>query len=85
MFFFWHAQEGNAEELLVHIEPHALKNLTLLEDIPSLCPIVDAKVMDLAREDTPQIYLLCGRGKQSSLKVLRYGVVSPSKGLTALH
>lgn len=29
---------------------------------------------DLANEDTPQVYLLCGRGPRSSVRVLRHGL-----------
>ena len=31
-------------------------------------------VADLAAEDTPQLYVACGRGPQSSLRVLRHGL-----------
>ena len=31
-------------------------------------------VADLAAEDTPQVYIACGRGPQSSLRVLRHGL-----------
>lgn len=29
---------------------------------------------DLTGEDTPQVYLACGRGPRSSLRVLRHGL-----------
>ena len=32
------------------------------------------KVADLANEDTPQLYIACGRGPRSSLRVLRHGL-----------
>ena len=32
------------------------------------------QVADLAGEDTPQVYLACGRGARSSLRVLRHGL-----------
>jgi len=31
-------------------------------------------VLDLLREDTPQLYALCGRGPQSTLRILRHGL-----------
>lgn len=31
-------------------------------------------VADLAGEDTPQVYLACGRGPRSSLRALRHGL-----------
>lgn len=32
------------------------------------------KVADLASEDTPQLYVACGRGPRSTLRVLRHGL-----------
>lgn len=32
------------------------------------------QIADLANEDTPQLYTLCGRGPRSSLRVLRHGL-----------
>lgn len=32
------------------------------------------QIADLANEDTPQVYALCGRGSRSSLRVLRHGL-----------
>jgi len=32
------------------------------------------QIADLANEDTPQMYTLCGRGPRSSLRVLRHGL-----------
>ena len=32
------------------------------------------QIADLASEDTPQVYALCGRGPRSSLRVLRHGL-----------
>lgn len=31
-------------------------------------------VADLAGEDTPQVYLACGRGPRSSIRALRHGL-----------
>lgn len=36
--------------------------------------IAACQVADLAGEDTPQVYLACGRGARSSLRVLRHGL-----------
>jgi len=33
-----------------------------------------SQIADLANEDTPQMYTLCGRGPRSSLRVLRHGL-----------
>lgn len=32
------------------------------------------QVADLANEDTPQLYIACGRGPRSTLRVLRHGL-----------
>ena len=32
------------------------------------------QISDLANEDTPQLYVACGRGPRSSLRVLRHGL-----------
>ena len=32
------------------------------------------KIADLANEDTPQLYTVCGRGPRSTLRVLRHGL-----------
>lgn len=45
-----------------------LKNLWGLDEVESLAPLTDMLVGDLAREDTPQMYTLCGRGNQSTLR-----------------
>lgn len=36
--------------------------------------IIILQIADLANEDTPQLYTLCGRGPRSSLRVLRHGL-----------
>lgn len=32
------------------------------------------QIADLANEDTPQLYVACGRGPRSTLRVLRHGL-----------
>lgn len=54
--------------------PRTLRNLVLVDEIESLSPILSSRVADLAGEDTPQLYMLCGRGPRSSLRVLRHGL-----------
>ncbi|TMW43031.1 hypothetical protein DOY81_011893, partial [Sarcophaga bullata] len=51
-----------------------LKNLVMVDEMPSFAPIISSQVADLANEDTPQLYVLCGRGPRSSLRVLRHGL-----------
>jgi splicing factor 3B subunit 3 len=54
--------------------PRALKNLQQVDMLSSLAPITDLKVADLTKEGVPQIYVACGRGPRSSLRVLRHGL-----------
>ncbi|CAM9695035.1 splicing factor 3B subunit 3 [Petromyzon marinus] len=51
-----------------------LKNLVLVDELDSLSPIMACQIADLANEDTPQMYVACGRGPRSSLRVLRHGL-----------
>ncbi|KAF0289338.1 Splicing factor 3B subunit 3 [Amphibalanus amphitrite] len=54
--------------------PRPLRNLVLVDELESLSPILSCQIADLANEDTPQVYALCGRGPRSSLRVLRHGL-----------
>ncbi|VDO97440.1 unnamed protein product, partial [Soboliphyme baturini] len=54
--------------------PRPLQNLVLVDELESLSPIMSCQIADLANEDTPQLYVACGRGPKSSLKVLRHGL-----------
>ncbi|KIY70657.1 hypothetical protein CYLTODRAFT_419613 [Cylindrobasidium torrendii FP15055 ss-10] len=55
--------------------PRSLDNLALSDEIMSLDPIIDAKVMSkLPNSDTPQIFAACGRGGRSSLRTLQHGL-----------
>lgn len=54
--------------------PRPLKNLVLVDELESLSPIMTCHIADLANEDTPQLYTVCGRGPRSSLRVLRHGL-----------
>uniref|UniRef100_H3AX27 Splicing factor 3B subunit 3 n=1 Tax=Latimeria chalumnae TaxID=7897 RepID=H3AX27_LATCH len=55
-------------------QPRPLKNLVLVDEQDSLSPIMSCQIADLANEDTPQLYVACGRGPRSSLRVLRHGL-----------
>ncbi|XP_057366766.1 splicing factor 3B subunit 3-like [Daphnia carinata] len=54
--------------------PRPLKNLVLVDEMESLSPVLTCHIADLANEDTPQLYALCGRSARSSLRVLRHGL-----------
>eukprot|EP00877_Chromochloris_zofingiensis_P000800 jgi/Chrzof1/10720/Cz05g09290.t1 len=58
----------------VFFTPRPLKNLLLIDELPSLMPITDMKVANLTAEEIPQIYCLCGKGPRSTLSVLRPGL-----------
>jgi splicing factor 3B subunit 3 len=54
--------------------PRPLENLVLADELDSLNPILDAKVVNYLGEDTPQIYTACGRGARSTVRILRQGL-----------
>ncbi|XP_050527513.1 splicing factor 3B subunit 3 isoform X1 [Daktulosphaira vitifoliae] len=54
--------------------PRQMRNLVLVDEMDSLSPIMACQVADLAAEDTPQLYMACGRGPRSTLRVLRHGL-----------
>lgn len=54
--------------------PRPLRNLLAVEELDSLSPALGCTIADLANEDTPQLYVACGRGPRSCLRVLRHGL-----------
>ncbi|KAJ3376539.1 Splicing factor 3B subunit 3, partial [Entophlyctis sp. JEL0112] len=69
---------------LVVFRPRGLRNLTVVDELDSLMPLIDAKVLNLRNEDTPQIYALCGRGARSSFRMLRHGLEAAEIAVTEL-
>ncbi|CAH0517240.1 unnamed protein product [Peronospora belbahrii] len=61
-----------------------LKNLALASFMPSLSPVMQLLVDDLANEQTPQMYALCGKGNRSSIRVLRHGLPITEMAASAL-
>ena len=58
-----------------YFRPRGLDNLALADELESLDPIVDAKVMNiLPNSDTPQIFTACGRGARSTFRMLCHGL-----------
>ncbi|KAJ2455577.1 pre-mRNA-splicing factor rse1 [Coemansia sp. RSA 2336] len=53
---------------------HELSSLVLVDEVESLSVMLRSTVANLAEEETPQIYALCGRGARSSLKIIRHGL-----------
>lgn len=54
---------------------HPLDNLVLADEVESLSPIIDSKVLNvLPNSDAPQIFAACGRGARSTFRTLRHGL-----------
>ncbi|KAF2295949.1 hypothetical protein GH714_035293 [Hevea brasiliensis] len=68
----------------VFFQPRGLKNLVRIDQVESLMPIMDMKVANLFDEETPQIFSLCGRGPQSSLRILRPGLAISEMAVSQL-
>ncbi|KAI1816792.1 pre-mRNA-splicing factor rse-1 [Poronia punctata] len=54
--------------------PRPAENLSLVESIDAMNPLVDCKVANLTEEDAPQIYAICGNGARSTFRTLKYGL-----------
>lgn len=71
-------ENGNIDGPLpfAFFDPQPLRNLLLVDSVPSLDPITDAHVVNLlgASSDTPQIYAACGRGARSTFRTLKHGL-----------
>lgn len=65
------APTGVAEEYSVSATPTYLR---LVDELPSVSPVLDMKVAQLFGDSSKEIYAACGRGPRSSLRVLRHGV-----------
>ncbi|KAJ6511945.1 CPSF A subunit region-domain-containing protein [Mycena vitilis] len=58
----------------VYFRRRDLQNLALTDELPSLNPIIDSKVLTvLPNSDTPQIFAACGTGPRSTFRNLRHG------------
>ena len=68
----------------VFFDPRPLRNLACVDEIESLCPVLDLQCHNLTGEETPQLYALCGAGARSSLKVLRRGVALTEMAVSPL-
>ncbi|RUS26747.1 CPSF A subunit region-domain-containing protein [Jimgerdemannia flammicorona] len=67
-------EDGDGELPLVYFKPRPLKNLAAVDELESLSPLMDSKIVNLTEEDTPQIYALSGRGARSTFRVLKHGL-----------
>ncbi|CAN1257724.1 Spliceosome-associated protein 130 B [Linum perenne] len=68
----------------VFFQPRGLKNLVRIDQVESLMPIMDMKIVNLFDEETPQIFSLCGRGPRSSLRILRPGLAISEMAVSQL-
>ncbi|KAI8608941.1 CPSF A subunit region-domain-containing protein [Chytriomyces sp. MP71] len=73
-----------ADADLVVFRPRGLRNLTVVDEMDSMMPLIDAKVLNLRDEDTPQIFSLCGRGARSSFRMLRHGLEATEVAVSEL-
>ncbi|KAG4293576.1 pre-mRNA-splicing factor rse-1 [Fusarium proliferatum] len=58
----------------VYFYPRPLENLTLVESLESLSPLMDCKVADLTGDGAPQIYSVSGNGARSHFRILKHGL-----------
>ncbi|EEB07104.1 U2 snRNP-associated protein Sap130 [Schizosaccharomyces japonicus yFS275] len=63
---------------------HPLQNISLLDEIPSLFPLTDAIVTRTSTDANSQLYTLCGRHKEASLRLLKRGVSATEVVLSEL-
>ncbi|VTZ71192.1 splicing factor 3B subunit 3, putative [Plasmodium chabaudi chabaudi] len=64
----------SGKNAIIAFKTQKLKNLYLVDQIYSLSPIIDMKILDAKNSSLPQIYALCGRGPRSSLRILQHGL-----------
>lgn len=57
-----------------YFHPRPLVNLRLVDQLSTMNPLTDAKVLNPTQEDAPQIYATCGRGPRSCIKTIRHGL-----------
>ncbi|CAM9268447.1 unnamed protein product [Chrysoparadoxa australica] len=65
-------------------KPGPLQNLVQLDEMESLSPVTDMLVGDFTKENSNQIYALCGRGNRSSLRILRHGAAVSEMAVSEL-
>jgi len=58
----------------IYFHPRPAENLSLVQNIDSMNPLMDCKVANLTDEDAPQIYSICGTGARSTFRTLKHGL-----------
>ncbi|KAG2230019.1 hypothetical protein INT48_003065 [Thamnidium elegans] len=69
---------------LVYFKPRPLKNLSLVDELSSMAPLMDSKVLNLADEESPRIYSVCGKGSQSTFRILNQGLEAAELAVSEL-
>lgn len=76
--------ELSQEKPLVYFKPRPLKNLSLVDELSSMAPLMDSKVLNLADEESPRIYSICGKGSQSTFRILNQGLEAAELAVSEL-
>lgn len=72
------------DDAVVLVEPRALRNLLLIDELESGAPVTSALFRDFAREGSMQVAMLCGRGPRSTLRLLRHGLAVAEMAVSEL-
>ncbi|CAO0802797.1 unnamed protein product [Mucor circinelloides] len=81
---YMEAEAEQEERPLVYFKPRALKNLSLVDELSSMAPLMDSKVLNLADEESPRIYSICGKGSQSTFRILNQGLEAAELAVSEL-
>ena len=74
------------DETVVELEPRPLRNLLQVDDIDSLCPIMDCKAVGNLGEagGSPSLVSICGKSARSTLRVLSHGLAVSEMAVSEL-
>ncbi|KAI1852848.1 hypothetical protein JX266_002389 [Neoarthrinium moseri] len=67
-----------------YFHPRPLENLTMVQTIDSMSPLLDSKTVNLLEEHIPRIYAACGNGARSRFRVLKHGLKVQEHGASEL-
>ncbi|KAI1869836.1 uncharacterized protein JN550_005426 [Neoarthrinium moseri] len=67
-----------------YFHPRPLENLTMVQTIDSMSPLLDSKTVNLLEEHIPRIYATCGNGARSRFRVLKHGLKVQEHGASEL-
>lgn len=74
------------DETVVELEPRPLRNLLQVDDIDSLCPIMDCKAVSNlgGAGGAPSLVSICGKSARSTLRVLSHGLAVSEMAVSEL-